>query len=110
MPAPAKAQTNGFFSGPLFDALGTLSTASNLAVSVYGTYSSDHKDFGGGIAGIYNFNQFVGSAIRLDYINSTKTFYMPSVSATLQAPIKLGQVELVPFVVGGTGIAVAGAG
>ena len=67
-PADSTYTTNisaPWLSGPLADLFTAATTATNWMVGTYGIYSS--KDlWGAGVAGVYNFNSYIGTAIRLD--------------------------------------------
>lgn len=94
---------------PVWSVLQNLTTATNFAVDLYGGYATDHKDWGGGVAIVYNFSQFLGSMARLDYINSKETVYMPSLNLQFQVPLSFGtKLKVTPFVFSGVGIPIAG--
>lgn len=55
--------------GILSLALGVIDkTPTNFAIAPYATYAVDAKKFGGGIAGVYNVNNYFGAVVAVDYI------------------------------------------
>jgi len=68
----------------IVDAIGS---GSNGFASIYGTYAPNiaaPQKFGGGILGGWNFNNYVGTALGLDWLGQ---FSMVSANVTLQIPI-----------------------
>lgn len=102
-PAPAKAQTNVSTNlpsgwGPAYDGfLNLLSQGSNFIVAPYGImWQSDHGNkFGGGVALAYKMSDFIVPSLRLDYLDGQ--IFMPSANLTLQAPVTLNNVTVIPF-------------
>lgn len=109
--ATANAQTNTnstpILSGPALDLWRAATTGTNWLVAPY-VIKSSKSGFGGGIAGIYNFNDFVATSIRLDWLDHQ--FWMPSGSLQLQALVKVfGRFTAIPFAFSGIAIPIGGA-
>ena len=71
-------------------------------VAAYGTYapSLSHK-FGGGVAVVYGFNEYVGTQVRLQYLNIAKQegqIWQPNALLTLSAPIAFTGITVRPIV------------
>lgn len=92
--------TNPIIGGPYASALAFLTTGSNWMFTTYGIESiNDHK-VGFGIGAGYRISDNVVTLLRGDYFDHS--FWMPSLSIQLQAPIKLMQkVTVIPFTFGG---------
>jgi len=84
-----------------------------FAIEPYFTYAPargapDRAQFGGGILVVYDMTKFAGVVVGADYLGQ---FSLVSGNISLKYPISIGpSVTLVPFVMGGLGYAVSGAG
>lgn len=65
------------------------------------------KAWGGGVAWVAPLNKYFLTGVRVDYVDGA--FWMPSVNATMQLPIKLGPTTLTPFIYEGVGLPLSGA-
>lgn len=127
----ARAQTNNTAGPAQPDLLGSptiqggvqqivdaVGSATNYAVSVYGTYAPDVKNtskWGGGVLGLYNLNDYVAPAIGVDYLGR---FSLISANMTLQVAVYpfrnsrivlLRQVMVTPLGIIGAGHPMSGA-
>lgn len=104
-------------SGPFIDFLGTLTTATNWGVTMFGIYtpkSSNPEKHGGGVWGVgalalYNFNQYMGAGVGIDWLDNEVT--MPSAQFQVQAPFRIGGTNGIiirPVAFTGVSIPVAG--
>lgn len=93
-----------------------VSQGSNWVVAPYGIYATGgtvdndgkkvHSSWGAGISGLYKINDYVLTGLGLDYMNGGLT--MPSATAQLQYPIKLGRFVLTPLAYSGLSTAIGG--
>jgi hypothetical protein len=99
---PISVNTNttpATLEGPIWDAFSLLGTATNWAVAPFLTIAE--KDgggnvYGGGIAGIYNITEQLGSMLRADFLDDN--WNMVSGGLEFQWPIKLGDWGVIrPF-------------
>lgn len=106
---PPPASTN-LFGEPVSKVISFLSnTATNWLVAGYGIYSEDTASGGAGIAGAYTINDFVATALRLDYIDGE--VWMPSGNLQLQLPLQLAnKVTVIPFIFTGLATPLGGRG
>lgn len=96
-------------SGPFIDALGLLSTATNLSVAPYGLYRTSDGRAGGGIAALYNITPNFASGVGLDMMDSQ--LWMPSGQVQFQLPLVIaGTVTTTPFGYTGLSTPIGGAG
>jgi hypothetical protein len=88
--------------------------ATNYAIAPYATYApSAPTKFGGGLLAIYNVNQYMGAGVGGDWLGN---FTMFSGNIELKLPTHplanygFPNLEVTPFVLGGIGTPIAGAG
>ncbi len=113
---PARAQTNELILppnaptvlGPIYTAINFLSQGTNWMVTPFAIYDTGTRSPGGGIAAILKTGDYVNPVLRLDYLASSRTLYMPSGNATFQYPISIGKLTLLPFGFVGAAIPIAG--
>jgi hypothetical protein len=86
-----------------------VTTGSNYWAAPYGTFGVSSHTMGGGIAVGYKVSEIINPVVRLDYFDGQ--FWMPSLTAQLQAPRALmGKIPVIPFGVAGIATPIAGAG
>lgn len=95
-----------------------VSHGSNWIVTSYGIYSfggtvensakKTDPSWGVGLAGLYKINEYVLTGLGLDYMDGGLT--MPSATAQLQYPIKVGKLTITPLAYSGIATAVGGHG
>lgn len=85
-----------------------LSSGSNWMAASYGTWSPSEKKYGAGLAGLCKINDFAVTGLRLDYYDGD--VWMPSVNFQLQAPFRVGDRRVTPFIVGGLATPLSGKG
>lgn len=85
-----------------------LSAGSNWMAAAYGTWSPSEKKGGGGVAALCKINDFAATGIRLDAYDGD--IWMPSVNFQLQAPFRIGERRVTPFIVGGLATPLSGKG
>ena len=86
----------------------------NFVVAPYATYAPDAPTkVGGGVLALWNFNEYVGAGMGLDYLGQ---FWMPSASVQLRLPVKplafMGWTNFTatPFTLAGIATPLGGAG
>jgi hypothetical protein len=94
-----------------------LTSISNYSIDPYFTYApAAPTKYGGGVLGIYNVNDYVGVGLGVDWLGS---FSLVSGNATLKLPTHplawtgnatLASLQMTPFVLGGVGTPLGGAG
>lgn len=98
-------------SGVLGQVWSDLSTATNIAVVPYAAYGLNNHKLGGGVLGLYNFNNYVGAGIGVDYVGE---FSMVSANIELKLPMRplapfgLTNFVATPFVFSGLGTPFSG--
>jgi hypothetical protein len=86
-----------------------VTTGTNYWAAPYSTISVGDHSMGGGIAVGYQVSPIINPVLRLDYFGGQ--FYMPSLTAQLQAPRTImGKIPIIPFGIAGIGTPIAGAG
>lgn len=65
--------------------LADLKNATNYAIAPYMSYGLDNHKVGGGVLALYNFNNYIGGGVGVDYLGS---FSLLSANVELKLPIK----------------------
>lgn len=105
-PPPASSPTNIFES-----AVADAQSATNFGAVIYGTYAPEAPtQFGAGALAVYNFNNYVGAGLGLDWLG---TFSLVSGNVTLKLPTRpLARygidAEFTPIALGGLGKPMSG--
>ncbi len=107
-------------SSGLFDIgkqfIGVFQNASNYAIAPYMSYGLKNHKVGGGILALYDFNNYVGAGLGIDYLGS---FSLVSGNVELKAPLNLFSFThtsfgtnfvTTPFVYSGLGTPIGGTG
>ena len=68
-----------------------IESATNIAVAPYATYGLQNHKVGGGILALYNFNNYVGAGMGLDYFGDK--FSIVSANVELKLPIRAAGVH-----------------
>lgn len=103
--------TNGFWYDPLWNLYKNISTATNIAIAPFAmTLTSGDKQgtWGGGVIGLYNVTDYLGTGIGLYNLGG---WYEFNGTVQLQYPLSLASWMVVtPFLAAGIGTSFAGAG
>lgn len=117
-PPPSAASKLGGVLTAIQIISGKLASATNWGIVPYASIGADKANkskVGGGILALYNFNQFVGTGIGVDYLG---TLTMVSANVQLELPLQpflfvntngfFGNFTMTPFVYSGLGTALGG--